>query len=211
VSLTPKNGTQGREMDRKMRIAAILGLALVLTGAAFASVPAMALAGSPLLSGYGGPGEGEQAILGSTLLNVPGGGSGSGGSSGSSGSSGSGASGGSGRGEGVGATPSTGSTGGSVASSRGGAGASGTTSSAGAASARRVGVPIGASQAKQTDGERVHGAGTSAYVYPSTLRVASDDSSVLGISNDDLVLLAVTIATLALLGVLTIRLGRLQS
>jgi hypothetical protein len=49
--------------------------------------PSSAFAG-PLLSGYGGPGEGNQAILGSTLIGGAGGGSGSsGGSSGSDGSS----------------------------------------------------------------------------------------------------------------------------
>jgi hypothetical protein len=58
-------------------IAALLALALA------AIVPAAAGA-NPLLSGYGGPGEGDQAILGAALLNGPseGGGS-SGGSSGS--------------------------------------------------------------------------------------------------------------------------------
>jgi hypothetical protein len=52
--------------------------------AAVAAAPSTAAA-SPLLSGYGGPGQGNQAILGSALLNGPGGGS-SGGSSGSTGS-----------------------------------------------------------------------------------------------------------------------------
>ena len=42
--------------------------------ALLAAAPAAALAG-PLLSGYGGPGQGNQAILGSTLLGGPGGGS----------------------------------------------------------------------------------------------------------------------------------------
>jgi hypothetical protein len=46
-------------------------------------VPAAASAGS-LLSGYGGPGEGNQAILGSALLGGPSGTSGSGGGSGGS-------------------------------------------------------------------------------------------------------------------------------
>ena len=45
-----------------------------------ASVGALAAPGSvaanPLLSGYGGPGQGTQVILGGTLLNTPGGGSG---------------------------------------------------------------------------------------------------------------------------------------
>lgn len=40
-------------------------------------VPSVAT-GSPLLSGYGGPGQGEQAILGGGLVNGPSGGSGGG-------------------------------------------------------------------------------------------------------------------------------------
>ena len=46
----------------------------------------VALAGGPLLSGYGGPGAGAQTIIGGTLLNGPNGGSG-GGSGGSAGGS----------------------------------------------------------------------------------------------------------------------------
>jgi hypothetical protein len=41
-----------------------------------ALAPASAPAASPLLSGYGGPGQGTQAILGSALLNGPSGGGG---------------------------------------------------------------------------------------------------------------------------------------
>ena len=47
-------------------------------------------AGSPLLSGYGGPGSGSQAILGSGLVNVAGGGGGTGGGTGASSAQGSG-------------------------------------------------------------------------------------------------------------------------
>jgi len=46
-----------------------------------------ALAGGPLLSGYGGPGAGAQSIIGGTLLNGPKGGSGGGSSGGGSRSS----------------------------------------------------------------------------------------------------------------------------
>jgi hypothetical protein len=46
-----------------------------------------AASASPLLSGYGGPGQGNQVILGSALLNSHSGGGGRGGSSGSGGSS----------------------------------------------------------------------------------------------------------------------------
>jgi hypothetical protein len=52
-------------------------IAILLLAAAWGALPAAA-AGSPLLSGYGGPGEGEQAILGSALLGSPGGGGGGG-------------------------------------------------------------------------------------------------------------------------------------
>ncbi len=58
-----------------------------VTSVALLCLPASALASSTLLSGYGGPGQGNQAIIGSTL--VGGGSSGGGGSGGGSGSSGS--------------------------------------------------------------------------------------------------------------------------
>jgi hypothetical protein len=61
--------------------------ALALLALLVIPVPA-ALAGGPLLSGYGGPGAGAQSIIGGTLLNGPKGGSGGGSSgSGSGGSS----------------------------------------------------------------------------------------------------------------------------
>jgi hypothetical protein len=46
-------------------------LTLALVGATFCLIAPSANAGSPILSGYGGPGAGEQEILGSHLLNVP--------------------------------------------------------------------------------------------------------------------------------------------
>jgi len=49
--------------------ALLLGIALSVFG-----LPGAAVA-NPLLSGYGGPGQGSQVILGGTLLNTPGGGS----------------------------------------------------------------------------------------------------------------------------------------
>ncbi len=55
-------------MTRNLKIASILGLAMLLL------VPASSWASSPMLSGYGGPGAGNQVILGSMLLNTPGGG-----------------------------------------------------------------------------------------------------------------------------------------
>jgi hypothetical protein len=66
---------------RKQRSIIAIAALLSLTGA---STPA--LAAGPLLSGYGGPGVGNQAILGSALLNTPRGGppADTGGASGSS-------------------------------------------------------------------------------------------------------------------------------
>jgi hypothetical protein len=61
-------------------------LTVLLVGAP-AVLPAVATAGS-LLSGYGGPGQGNQAILGSALLNGPSSGGGGGGSTGAGGSAG---------------------------------------------------------------------------------------------------------------------------
>jgi hypothetical protein len=70
-------GTQGHgsRTNRTLAVAALVVLS--------AALPAAAYAGNPLLSGYGGPGQGSQAILGSALLNGPG--SSGGGPSGSSG------------------------------------------------------------------------------------------------------------------------------
>jgi hypothetical protein len=55
-----------------------MALALAGTLAVSAAAPLVAQAG-PLLSGYGGPGQGNQAILGSTLLGGSGGGASGGG------------------------------------------------------------------------------------------------------------------------------------
>jgi hypothetical protein len=176
-------------MNRKIRIAS----ALALTGFLSASAPMAAFAASPLLSGYGGPGSGEQAIVGSTFLAGPHGGAGSGGSSGSAGSGGAGL-------DGSGGTLSDG--GNSTLTGAGG----GRAGSEGSSSARSGAGSAGASQA----GAQAGRAGTSAFAYPSSLRSAPANSPALGISGSDLVLPAGIIATLALIGTLTIRLARLQ-
>ena len=188
--LEPKKGTQGREMNRKIGIASALALAGVL----FVLLPAAASAGSPLLSGYGGPGAGEQAIVGSTLLGGPRGGAGLGGSSGSAGSGG-GALGGSG------ATLSGGGGSNSVGAHSGRAGSGGSI----AASAR-----VTSGRASQTARAQTGHADARAYVYPNSPRSASSDSPALGFSGGSLGLLAGIIAMLALVGTLTIRLARLQ-
>ena len=75
----PMKGPHGRDMGRQRitTMAALAGLCLLCVFAAPAG------ASSTLLSGYGGPGEGNQALLGSTLI----GGGGNGGGSGSGASS----------------------------------------------------------------------------------------------------------------------------
>lgn len=74
-------GTHGRESMRRHR--SIATAALLAVSCLFAA-PVTAQASSTLLSGYGSPGEGNQAIIGSALIG--GGGGGGGGSTGSTGS-----------------------------------------------------------------------------------------------------------------------------
>jgi hypothetical protein len=87
--------SQGSSRQGRMtRHRAITTATLMVLGLS-AAAPAAAGANS-LLSGYGGPGQGSQAILGSALLNGPGGGQGGGGASGGGSSGGSGGASGSG-------------------------------------------------------------------------------------------------------------------
>lgn len=74
-----------RECRRRCRPQALRRAPLVLAVAVLLALPATSFAGDPLLSGYGGPGGGQQALLGGHLLARPG--SGSGGGSGSAGGS----------------------------------------------------------------------------------------------------------------------------
>ncbi len=73
-SLLGRERTSGHGRMTGHRLTSTTGALLVL--ALSAAVPAVADAGS-LLSGYGGPGQGNQAILGSALLNGRAGGGGS--------------------------------------------------------------------------------------------------------------------------------------
>jgi hypothetical protein len=65
---------------RSKRTTSLIATLLALALGAVAPVTAGA---NPLLSGYGGPGQGDQAILGAALLNAPGEGGGSSGAGGS--------------------------------------------------------------------------------------------------------------------------------
>ncbi len=69
---------------RRTKISSTFALPAALTALAL-MLPCAAASANPLLSGYGGPGQGSQTIIGSSLVNPPGGGS-SGSSGGGSGS-----------------------------------------------------------------------------------------------------------------------------
>jgi hypothetical protein len=76
----------GRRKESKagsMKRSQIIAATTALMAALSAVAPGVVRANS-LLNGYGGPGQGNQAILGSALLNGPGGGSGGGGGRGAS-------------------------------------------------------------------------------------------------------------------------------
>jgi hypothetical protein len=196
-------------MNRSRRIASVL----ILAGLLCMSVSAPVLATGPLLSGYGGPGAGEQAILGATLLGRRGGGSGSGHSTSSQGSNGA-ASGGYGGSAAGGSTRSTSSSTGGTASGESSAGSAGSGSDRSGSS----GGSGGSGRTRESAGRgATHGSGavvsepaTHAYVYPTSLHLASADSSAFSISSGAALLMILTVALLALVGVLTVRVSRLQ-
>jgi hypothetical protein len=151
--------------------------------------PAAALAGS-LLSGYGGPGQGNQAILGSALLNGPAGkgGSGGGGSSGASGAS---------------------ARGGST-----GAGPRPIVLSAGGAAGEALPRPVRGQRHPGGAGRHASASGSQPYTRTSRaseVYAAHDGaggSPTLGISGADLLYILLALGTLVLTGVLTRRLAR---
>jgi hypothetical protein len=189
--------TQGREMNRKTRMASALILATTLP----ISLPSVAFATSPLLSGYGAPGAGEQAILGSTLVGGPRGGGGSGGSPRSGGPSSAGQ-------LGANVAPS----GTAYGSSSHAAGSTPRRSSASSGSSPSAKSPQRRDKASQvarhpTDQTSTH---PNAYVYSNSLSQASASSPALQLSGSDILLLLGTVAALGLIAALTTRLAGLQ-
>jgi hypothetical protein len=186
VLLKPQK-TQGREgMTRHHRTSSIVVFAFVALLAAFA--PSVAPANS-LLSGYGGPGQGNQAILGSALVNTPKGGGGGGAAGG----------------------------GGEASSSQ--PAESSSSQPAGSASSRTggAGKPASGGHAKRrptasTRGDRGTKAGTArgdSVIYPAASReVATGGSRTLGLSGADFAYIILALGVLALTGFLTMRLGR---
>lgn len=203
--LTPMKRNPRLGMTRKIWISSALAVAtamLVLAPTTFA--------GSPLLSGYGGPGAGEQAILGSTLVGGSRGGGASGlGGSGSSGGAGLSGSAGvsSGGGHGTSSTGSGSTPGAKVGAANAGSGARGGTSK-GETTSSKGGIT---SQAPRRRATGAVGGSASAYVYPTSQGSIPSASPLSGISSGGALLLVGILATLALVAVLTLRLSRLQS
>lgn len=156
-------------------------------------VPAVASAGS-LLSGYGGPGQGSQEILGATLVNGPSGGGGGGGGGGPAGGEASGRGTGSGGGQGT-----SGGQGGGLTGRASGQGAR--RSSRGAESGKHAAT---GGEASWANGFGAHGA--------LSLRPASQPVGVaapaLGLSDADLVYIFLILGALVATGVLTRQLAR---
>jgi hypothetical protein len=159
-------------------------IATLIVAGAWGAVPAAA-AGGPLLSGYGGPGEGNQAILGSTLLG--GAGSGEGGSAGQGGLSG-GA-------EGIAAALASGSSA-AGGSSRNAGGADGHGGRGASSGGRSAGDGSGG------------GGGGSGPAHPVVSLTDTGDSQTLGLSSGDVLYIFVALGALAATGALTGRLAR---
>lgn len=162
---------------------AIVVLAVLFATGAWAAVPAVA-AGGPLLSGYGGPGEGSQQILGSALLGGPAGsGSGTGGAGGG------------------GAAASGGESLGSKSSATGGAGA-------GASSPRRVpGAAARRGRGSSAAGRSLTGAAEAPGSSAATSLTGAAGSDTLGLSSEDVTYILIAIGALVLTGALTRRLA----
>jgi hypothetical protein len=187
----------------------------ILSAVAAVAIPGSAQASS-LLSGYGGPGQGNQAVLGSALLKGPKGGSG--GSSGSSDSLGGGSSGSSNSSDSSGNSSSgSGVEGSSTPSASAGRGSGTSSGHAGGSSgngSRSVGSNRSGSSSSRRSGQTGNGqarqraTASAQSFYPAAERVPSgQQGGVLGLSATNLLYVILAVAALALLAVLTRRLG----
>jgi hypothetical protein len=152
-------------------------IAIAIAGA----MPGAAQA-NPLLSGYGGPGQGDQAILGATLLNTPRGGGGSSSSGGGSG-------------EATAASLTAAPTGGGAAVGK----------LQGKNGRRQPKRGAQASTSTQAVQAPTPSGGSAPVAVAST---GSDSGGTLGLSGGDIVYLLLVLAALALTGVLTRQLAR---
>jgi hypothetical protein len=172
---------------RRHRIIISTTVLLALSGAA-----APAALGDPLLSGYGSPGEGSQALIGAALVNGPRGGGGGG-----SGGGGRGAS----SGEGAVNLAASSASSGSPAATRGG-------SASKSGSARGSGVA--GSSGSGASGARTQRAGRSDFAsYPRSERVVGAQTSfVSGVSGSDLLYVLIALGCLLLTAFATLRLAK---
>jgi hypothetical protein len=161
---------------------------------ALALLPAAAQAGS-VLSGYGGPGEGSQAVLGSALIGGPRGGSG-GSRGGGGGAAGSGSSQGSEETSSSSESSSQSSSGSSTQARDG----SSSGESAGGGAARGGATPPSASRSAPSPAASPRG------LYPAAERVpAGSGGTVLGLTSQDLLYVILAAVILVLLGLFTRR------
>ena len=161
-------------MTRHLTTTPVVGFVLALSVA----MPAAARA-NPLLSGYGGPGQGNQAILGAALLNGPAGGGG-------------GSAGGGSTGEGGSATTPT-------------SGASDGARPSGASTSPRARGQSGAPASSPQKITRPSPDAASAYLAAERGH-APGQSGALGLTDQDLLYIILALVTLTLAGVLTRRL-----
>ncbi len=158
----------------------------------------VALAGGPLLSGYGGPGAGAQAIVGATLLNGPKGGSGGGTGGGSGGGPGSSSSSSS-------SSASSPSNASSVATGgRGGQAPSGGSGGRGGSTAPGHDGGRGSAGGGVSPGTTGAHSGPS---HPEASEVASESAGASWFTGGDLLALVLAAGVLALVAVATVRLA----
>jgi hypothetical protein len=192
------DGPAPRHADRGLAISkiAMLGALLVF---AIAGLPPAALASS-LLSGYGGPGEGSEAILGTTLVNGPSGGAGAGPSGG------------------AGAAPAgTGaaSVSGTAGSGQGSSGALGDEraglSSSGSTRVRGTGGRAGPANGARSGAPATRAASPGAAFAAHAADRPAVESEHLGLTAQDLIFVLLVLAALAAVWALTVRLARTGS
>jgi hypothetical protein len=174
----------------------ITAMALVLSSLWLSPTVASASAG-PLLSGYGGPGEGNQAVLGSALLNGPSG----------KGGSGSGGGGSTGGGLVAASSQTTGAAGGESVGAKRSSEASG-----GGAGHSSGSAPSG-KHLKRSAGQASTG-GSQPYIgtySPTASHPTNGGSQTLGLSGADLAYILLALAMLLLTGLMTRRLARANS
>jgi hypothetical protein len=165
------------------------------------ALPVAAQAGSSTLSGYGGPGEGNQAVLGSALVGGHGGGGGNSGA-------GSGRQGGGASSEGSATSAPAGESGASQGQSTQSASrprSSSSESGSARGNAKRASRPTTSSTAHGSSQAQPAAAAQS--YYPAAERVpAGGQGSVLGLTGDDLLYVILALVILVLVGLFTRRL-----